>query len=66
MNLIRLTNVSRKKGTVDIEIRSGEEREVFHCTWDNWGEVLPGVFSKYGIRPELEEEFRKNGGRLEF
>lgn len=63
--MVRLTNINRTRGTLDIEVAAGAS-ELFHCTWDNWGEVLKNVFRKYNIAPELEEEFRRNGGKLEF
>jgi hypothetical protein len=74
VNCIKLGNINRVRGTLDIIVRIGFERDakgeerldIHHATWDNWQEVLKAVFTDNGIPWSRYKEFGKNMAYLEF
>ncbi len=67
MNCVKLGNIDRVRGTLDIIVIIGEERSyIHHATWDNWQEIIKGVFRDNGIPWSRFSEFGINRAYLEF
>jgi hypothetical protein len=74
MNSVKLGNIDKVKGTLDIIVRIGFEKNaegeerlyIHHATWNNWQEVLKGVFRDNSISWSRFEEFGINMAYLEF
>ncbi|MGA2142755.1 MAG: hypothetical protein ABSG94_10095 [Brevinematales bacterium] len=67
MNCVKIGNIDRVRGTLDIIVCIGDEKAVnHHATWQNWQEVLKDIFRDNGIPWARFGEFGSNKAYLEF